>query len=322
MRWILPLLLLGLVGCGTTKAPTAGRGLYWSWGEQRLQNEGYPGRTDAYSSPQWGVLYDDEGIPYGPRSYYEGTKRLDHPHLIVTEGSVESRWLRVQSSDCCTESLLGHYLEICDLAWVDLTSKLGFVPADKLNVRTSANNAGWTSDTGREFWMTHIVDGPSILLSPVDVLFRRTLAAHTAFASIAQSLLDLKTHGRIPMWLREGISSYVAQEGFEHLSFMGEFRLKRSVLMTPTEVERHVYPLVDRENGRIARYNSFLMVWHLSETWGWGRLRQVLDQVEAGGDFHDVVEEVYGMEFEDWIAALDPTVNGEPTTVTPQHNTH
>lgn len=313
-------LLLGasaLGGCATSSKLSPGRGVYWNWTEEQLQRDGYPGREDNYSSREWGVLYDEAGIAYGPRSFYEGRERLDHPFLTVTDEYLESRWVRLYQSGCCTEALLGHFLEICDLAWKDLTEKLHFVPDTPLHMVSAKDLDEYQRWTGREFWVTHVVQGESIVLSPVDVLFRRTLAAHAAFASICESLLDLKCHGALPMWLREGLSSYLAEEGYEHLNFMLEFREERQVLQPPAWTAQHVFPLRDRADGRIARYNSFLMVWTLSETMGFDRLQELLDLVETGAPFEAAVETVYHMHYDEWLRRLDPVINGEPTTTIP-----
>lgn len=309
---------LSALGCASSGGRLeAGRGLYWNWTEEMLAERGYPGQEDNYSSSQWGVLYDEAGIAYGPRSFYEGRTRLDHPYLTVTEEYLESRWVRIHQSGCCTEALLGHYLEICDLAWQDLTTKLEFVPDRRLSIMPAADLEEFERWTGRGYWVTHVVQGESIVLSPVDILFRRTLAAHAAFAAVAQSLLDLQCHGRLPMWFREGLSSYLAEEGYEHLNFMGQFRADREILQHPVRTSQHVYPLVDLEEGRIARYNSFLMVWHLSEKYGWSRVQELLATVSAGARFEEAVESVYGLDYEDWLTAIDPVVQGEPTTTIP-----
>ncbi len=317
----LVLLAVGLAlatgGCASGAKVTHERGLYWTWTEDRLQNEGYPGYRDEYSSPEWGILYDDEGVPYGPRSFYEGTRRLDHPYLEITDEYLQTRGLRLMKSDCCTEPLLGHFLELLDLALHDLRDKLHADPPVRLHFSSLPSIDAWRQQTGRDYWVTHLVDGPTILLSPIDILFRRTLASHVAFTSVAEALLDLKTHGQIPPWLRVGLASYLAEEGFEHLSFMAEFRGKRHILMHPDEVARHVEPLVDRENGRIARYNAFLMVWHLSEDWGFKRVVALLDAVEGGADFATAVRQVYGLELDAWLTALDSVTLGEPTTTLP-----
>lgn len=328
MRTVIIHALLGcsmLSGCASnpaSKAPAPGRGLHWTWSEQQLAELGYPGYRDEYSSAQWGVLYDDEGVAYGPKSFFEGRTRLEHPYLTVNDEFVQSRWVRIYRSECCSEPLLGHFLEIMDLAWKDVGERIGYTPEVMLSVYTPAEVEDYKRVAGVDVWVTHLVSGPNILMQPVDVLFRRTLAGHAAYAAVAQSLLDLQTHGRIPMWLREGISSYLAQEGFEHLSFVAEFRaVDHPVLMTPAQVEANVYPLLDRRDGRIARYNAFLMVWHLSETYGWDRVRALLQQVGAGATFEDAVRSVYGMELAPWLALLDPTVNGEPTTSVPPRTT-
>ena len=85
------------------------------------------------------------------------------------------------------------------------------------------------------------------------------------------------------MWFREGLSSYLAEEGNDHVSFMQQWRLAgKEVLWGPDEMLRFIHPLVDREQGRIARYNAFLMIWNLSETYGFARVQQLLDLVENG----------------------------------------
>ncbi len=315
---LLPLLgLLSLAGCSSSRSFQPGRGLYWSWSEERLEKEGYPGREDNYSSREWGVLYDEAGIAYGPRSYYEGRTRLEHPYLTVTDDYLESRWIRIYRSGCCTEALLGHYLEICDLAWKDLSEKLRFVPDTRLVIIPTKDLDEYQRWTAREFWVTNMVQGESIVMSPVDVLFRRTLAAHAAFGAVTKAILDLKCHGQIPMWLREGLASYLAEEGYEHLNFMQEFRAKRQILQHPEWVSQHIYPLRDREEGRIARYNAFLMSWTLVEELGLTALQDALDLVEEGAHFESAVETVYGMRYDEWLHRLDPVLNGEPTTTIP-----
>ena len=91
-RWILIALVL-LVGCGPgSQEIDTGRGLYWSWTQERLEHDGYPGSSpEKYSSIEWGVLYDDEGIPYGPKSFFDGRTQLEHPYLEITDNWMQSR---------------------------------------------------------------------------------------------------------------------------------------------------------------------------------------------------------------------------------------
>ena len=307
-------------GCASS-GPSTGRGIHWAYTPERLQEEGYPDTKKDLSSREWGVLFDDQGVTYGPRSFFVDQQQQDHPHLTVTDEYLESRWVRVYESPCCGPALLGHFLEICDLAVVEVSEHLGMDAVPKLSIFGADDIEHWRRVSGRDFWVTHLTDGPSILVQPVSTLFRRTLAGHVAYAAVAEALLDTKTHGRIPRWLRDGIASYLADEGFEHLSFMVEFRARDvPVLMTPAEVERHLFPLVDRQQGRIARYNAFLMVWTLSERYGWSKVQGLLDAVAAGEEFEDAVETIYGVDDEEWLALLDPTVNGEPTRTRPGHD--
>jgi hypothetical protein len=309
-----------LTGCSAgTRSIDTGQGLYWAWSEERLQEDGYPGSSpEKYSSLEWGVLYDDEGVPYGPKSYYDGRQMIDHPYLEMTDEYLQSRWVRVPRSECCTEPLLGHYLEICDLAWMDLTTRLGFRPAQRINVYSPPDMDGYFATTGADFAQTFVVSANTVVVQPIDVLFRRTLAGHVAYAAIGEALVSMQTHGAAPAWLQTGLASYLAQEGFEHLSFMKEFRANReSVLIPPQQVAADLVPFASRETGRVARYNAFLMAWYLSEHHGFDRIVSLLGEMEAGASFAQAVQAVYGVDEATLLAAIDPTVLGEPTTTMP-----
>jgi hypothetical protein len=317
----LPLLLAValLAGCGSgSQSLDTGRGLYWSWTPERLASDGYPGSTpEKYSSAEWGVLYDDEGVPYGPKSFYEGRNLLSHPYFELGDGWMQSRWVRVALSECCTDPLIGHFLEICDLAWMDITTQLGYRPDHRINFFPPANLDSYYLITGADFARTFVATSNMVIVQPLDVLFRRTLAGHVAYAGIAEAVIEMQTNGTAPVWLRTGLASYLAQEGFEHLSFMAEFRPRRSVLLPPSQVIADLVPLEEREIARVARYNAFLMVWHLSERHGFDRVVALLDAMGAGMTFAEAVQATYGVDEATLLAAIDPTVLGEPTTTMP-----
>jgi hypothetical protein len=318
--WVaLAAVALSLAGCGASTLP-AGRGLYWSYTDAQLQAEGYPDAQHDYSRVDWSVLHDAEGVAYGPRSYVEGKLVLDHSGLERTDTYLQSRWVRLYRSDCCDEWLLAHFLEILDLCWYDATQILGYTPDRRIEVYSPKDLDDYREVTGHDFWVTHTVRGSSIVVEPITVLFQRTLAGHAARAAMVEAFLDMQCHGALPPWFREGLSSYVAEEGPEHLSFVGEFRPHRDVLVSPAEMKRDVFPLVDREKGRIARYNAFLMVWHLSEQYGFDGIRTLLRTVAEGEDFAAAVHTVYGMDEPALEAMLDPRRLGEPTTtMIPRH---
>ena len=320
-RWIpICLSLVVLAGCGSPP-PTlhTGRGLYWAWSPERLENDGYPGSgPEKYSSSEWGLLYDVDGISYGPKSFFDGRNRLEHEYLEITDEYLQSRWIRIPNSACCTESLLGHYLEICDLAWMDLTTQLKFAPGQRINIYSPEDMEGYFAVTGAEFAQTFVVSASTVIVQPIDVLFRRTLAGHTAYAAIGEALITMETNGSAPAWLQTGLASYLAQEGFEHLSFMGEFRPTRNtVLLTPIEVMSGLVPFASRETGRVARYNAFLMAWYLCENHGFDQVVELLARLGEGVGFAAAVERTYGVDVGTLLAAIDPTLLGEPTTNMP-----
>jgi hypothetical protein len=224
----------------------------------------------------------------------------------------------VSLSACCTPPLIGHFLEICDLAWMDITTQLGYRPTDRINVFTPGNLESYYLVTGADFARTFVATSNMVVIQPVDVLFRRTLAGHAAYAGIGEAIIEMQTNGSAPVWLRTGLASYLAQEGFEHLSFMAEFRPQReSILIPPSQVIADLVPFAERQTSRVARYNAFLMAWHLSERHGFERVVQLLDQMGAGMSFAEAVQATYGVDEAALIAAIDPTVLGEPTTTMP-----
>ncbi len=315
---LLTLAVLGLlVSPAFAQEPSAGRGLFYRVLDH-VATQGYPDNQSDFADADWGVLYDENNVPYGPRSYYQDSVKQENSNLNITEALMETPWVRVNRSGCCSEMLMAQFLEVLDLQWHEMRDLLNYTPDRKINALVPAALPDYQAVTGREYWFTHEVNGDHIVFEPIDILVRRTLYGHVARAAMVQSFIDLKCHGLAPPWFREGLSSYLAEEGLEHLSFMGEFRPNREILLSSLDTIKGVYPLLERESARVARYNAFLMVWHLSENYGWDRVVALLDAMENGVDFAAAVDTVYGVEYARLLELIDPIERGEPTTVIPQ----
>lgn len=308
------LLALGS-GCATSSKLTPGRGLFWSLTPSQLETSGYPNNQRGFNSPAWGQIYDDENSAIGPGSYVEQNNPVDHPHLKREEEYIESRWVRFYRTKCCAENMQHHILEVLDLHWYELKDLLNYAPDRIITVYSPADLDEWRMMSGHEFWNTHTVADGHILLEPAGILFRRQIYGRVLRASMALAFLEMKCHGELPPWFREGLASYLAEEGNDHLAFVDATRQRgEPVLWHHDEIVRHLKPLVEMEKGRVARYNAFLMIWHLSEGYGYDRIRQLLDTVEGGATFEEACELVYGMGESELIALLDPVTLGEPTT--------
>ena len=158
-----------------------------------------------------------------------------------------------------------------------------------------------------------MVEGNHISFAPIRTLFSRRLAYHAVRNGVAQAFLEQKCHGQAPPWFTQGLASYLGEEGNVLMNFTYEFRDDREVVWSSARTIQHVHPLIDRENGRIALYNAFLMVWKMVEGWGWDCVRQLTDEMANGIPFADAVKSVYGMDEASLLELLDPSVNGEPT---------
>jgi hypothetical protein len=211
--------------------------------------------------------------------------------------------------------VFGHFLELLDLALHDLSRTLQVRPSGRIEVASAANLDEYRARWGREYWLTHVVDAratPQIVFEPVDVLFARKIAPFAAHNAVAQLLLQQQTADKLPPWLSYGLSSYLAGEGNMLVSFVNEFRERRAVLLPPDQTDAHLRPLVDREQGRVALYNAFLMTWHLCENWGFDRVRTLLETIAAGASLDAAAQRAYGRSWEAVTAMVDPRVLGEP----------
>lgn len=323
MRPILMLLAL-VVTFGIARAGelTPGRGLYHRHGERALQEKGYPDRQHASYfwrgsiEGDWGILYDEENVPYGPNTYFHWEEQLEHPYLAVTDSTLEGRWFVMNVPEGMHPAQHGHFMELLDLSYYELCDLLEVQPSTKITVFGASTMEEYRALTGHDFWVPVVTTANSIVVSPTDVLDRRTLLAHTTRHAVATSLLDWKCHGGLPPWLREGLAGYLAEEGNELLNYANFYRPKLdSVLWGVEQVNQNLVPLTgDGSMGRVAQYNAFLMTWHLAETWGFGRVKQLLDLLEAGRSYASAVAEVYGLDESAFHAMIDPRVLGEPIT--------
>ncbi len=325
MRWLRNVLIvavgglfaLSLGGCAAGE-PTPGIGLYSDFDAARLGTVGFPYDLNqpywwpADEEGEWGILYDDEGVPYGPNTYYHFRTRLDHPDLVVTDSTMTGRWFTMNRHDRSKEVMFGRWLELHDLAHEDLREKLRYRPPMKIRIYVAPTLDDYRKVTGKEYWVMQVADGPFIAYEPMRTLWARQLALIAIRKGTALAFLDLKCHGLLPPWLRMGLASYLAEEGKVLEDYMNQFRTERKVLTSPREMMLHIHPLHDRDTGRIAMYNAFLMTWHLAEDYGWNKVQDLLELLERGTLFHDAVPKVYGVSEERLLELLDPRVTGDP----------
>jgi hypothetical protein len=304
---------------GSQAVPSEGRGLYSGFSRDRLAEVGWPNDLNkSYWWPEategeWGILYDSEGVPYGPNTYYHFRTRLDHPDLSVTDSTMTGRWFSMNRHERSKEAMFGRWLELHDLAHQDMVDRLQYTPPLKILLYVAPELEDYKKVTGKDYWVTQVADGPFIAYEPMRVLWARRLALHAIRNGVALAFLDMKCHGLTPPWLRQGLASYLAQEGGVLQGFANEFRGQRELLWSPQQVMQHIDPLYDRENGRIALYNAFLMTWNLAESYGWDKIQALLDLMEQGVVFEDAVPQAYQVSAERLLELLDPRVYGEPT---------
>ena len=142
LAW-LGLLLLGslLMGSGCLAGePESGEGIYARFDQEYLQTHGFPYMLNqSYWSPangegEWGLLYDEGGVPYGPNSLYHFKSRQDHPDLAVTDSTITGRWFAINRHGGLTEEMFGRWLELMDLAWMEYVEVFDYRPQHRVQV--------------------------------------------------------------------------------------------------------------------------------------------------------------------------------------------
>jgi hypothetical protein len=286
-----------------------------------LAAAGFPDDLHRFSWPGFEPFVDPQtGETYGPRSLVTG--RVVQEREGLENGPGFSRYRRFHLTyDPGYEAF--HMLpmvEMLDWAHRDLSRLLGHALPDTLRLASPDNLDDYRERTGYAFHRLYQDQGDVVVLEPVPILVARTLAVHVAHHLIASRLLDDLAGGRpLPAWFRQGVPSYLAQEGTHLVNYLAMYRADRDVVVSADQVERVLTspPLADDEADKFeyrrACYSAFLMAWELIEhRGGLAPVREFCARIGAGEDPDTVSEDLWGHDLADLAADLDATRRPEP----------
>lgn len=287
---------------------------------EELARHGFPDHQHRYFWPGYAPPVDAEGREYGIGSMCRGIVSKERPELETAPGLIRLGRYSLAFLEDAAPCYVAPYLGLCEMAEKDLARVLDLEPSGDLHIVSPDDMAAYTEATGLGAWRMFDLAGDTCTVQPVGILARRTLIGHAAWDMVARWTLDSQLGDRAPVWLRDGTAGWFAELGVHLVNYTAQMRLAQMpVLLDPAETEAVLAapPLADAEQDRLAyrraRYNAFLMVWHLVEhRGGVANLRALLHAVRDGEDADAASRRIYGEGLADLTASLDPRAVGEP----------
>lgn len=138
-----------------------------------------------------------------------------------------------------------------------------------LDVVVYETTGDFVGATGRPAWVAAVTGGGRVELQPLEVLRRRGLLSTTPRHELVHAALDALGRGRAPLWLVEGLASYVAGEG-PRLSRGGSRRMsveeleRRLARPGSAEEMRALYAAAYAEVGALVRREGEPAAWRLA----------------------------------------------------------
>ncbi len=152
--------------------------------------------------------------------------------------------------------------------------------------------------TRNEWWYYGEVYGDTIYFEPFDILVKRGIAEISVCQKIGQMALSRISGGRVPMWMKEGIASYVAGEGEILDNQVEEFRrVYWDVDPSPETVESDLEGHYDRGRTRIAFFAAYRMVEKLLSFATMEDVRGFLKMLGSGSTLDEASNAAFGMEY-------------------------
>lgn len=286
---------------------------------QDLAAAGFPDHLHEWHWPGWVPPVGTDGRPYGPGTLCVRGVPADRPDL--DSGDAAQRlgpWILLHNPAYESCDILT-FMEVLDLAQRTVTGLLDLAPADSLVVVNPDNTSQYRELSGLGTWRLYRRQGGRALIQPIGTLQARTLDGHAAFMLAADWTLDSALPADLPPWLHHGLVGYLAEDGANLVSYMGEFRPQGPLLLRPAIVDAVLAgepdrdPGRDRERYRKACYSAFLMAWEMVENrGGLDALRTFLHLVRDGLPLDEASRRVYGQDLTGLARSLDPVDLGEP----------
>jgi hypothetical protein len=152
--------------------------------------------------------------------------------------------------------------------------------------------------TRKEWWYYGVVRGDTIYFEPFDIMLKRTILKAAVTQKIAQMALGKRSGGRIPLWMKEGLASRLADEWPIIKAQRAEFTGRTyDVTPSPERIEAVLEAADDRPLTRIAFYSAYIMVDRLVQEFGMECIMTFLDLLGDGRSIDEASREAFGIDY-------------------------
>lgn len=159
--------------------------------------------------------------------------------------------------------------------------------------------------TRKEWWYYGVNQGDTLYFMPFNVMMkrydiftRRSLSQIGLIQKLAQMALDRKSGGKIPVWLREGIASFVANE--KSILQMQAIEFEVEMLGFNPSVEDlngYLDKAEDRAFVRVSYFIAYTMLERLMESFTLREIVSFVGELGEGKSLDQASGEVFGMDY-------------------------
>lgn len=223
----------------------------------------------------------------------DGGKMANRNIELIYPASNVARFVAVKTFDLAFDS------------YRDISREVGAPAAGKIVLIGTKDLDEYKFLTRKEWWYYGVVQGDTIIFEPYDILLRRTekqtkrsMAEIGIRQKIAQMALARVSGGRIPVWMKESIASYLARE--EVVLAIQVFQFEEQLAgFDPTyeELERYLLTAEDMAITRVSFYYAYLMLENLLQTASLPEILLFVKKLGEGQTRDQASREVFGMDY-------------------------
>ncbi|MBN2069886.1 MAG: hypothetical protein JW814_00400 [Candidatus Krumholzibacteriota bacterium] len=160
--------------------------------------------------------------------------------------------------------------------------------------------------TRKEWWYYGVMQGDTLYLEPLDVMLKRydfvtkrTFAEIAILQKISQMALKNISAGRLPLWMREGTASTIANE--RPILQLQAFEFNKQMLgFNPTvdKLEDYLEIADDKAITRISFFIAYTMVENLLKSHSFEDIVSFAARLGRGESLDEASEGVFGIDYE------------------------
>lgn len=135
--------------------------------------------------------------------------------------------------------------------------------------------------TNVNWWKAAVSQGKTIHLQPPEILSEKGILRSTIAHEYAYFAIKEICANGCPLWLKEGIASYIAKEGNTYFDASVEERLRSGKLFRINELDSQITSS-NMMDSRLAYWQTFAIVDYLIKRYGEENLIQILGRINAG----------------------------------------